>query len=341
MAHAFYPGSGRGGDVHFDQEELWYYDHDDPKPGGANFFSVAVHELGHSLGLGHSSVEGSLMFPWYRSSVVTDLSEDDKNGIKQIYKSGEKEWGPINPPRRTTHHHHHHTTSRPRFEEQTTRAPEYTTRRPPPPPRESPTRAPMRPTQKPTEPNTCNTHYDAIAMIRGELYIFSGKYMWRFSIDGRRMVETTSFWKGLPENYKKIDSVYENNKGEIMFFIGSTYFVFRSNIVSYSAPLTHLGLPSTLNNIDAMFKWGHNNKTFIFSGTKYWRYVCLKFKISIEKNQKKYFQSYRFDEEEGRVEKDYPREIARAWRGVNKIDTVFQWSDGKKKLAIDIHINFN
>lgn len=33
MAHAFYPGVGRGGDAHFDDDENWAYD---PEPGADN-----------------------------------------------------------------------------------------------------------------------------------------------------------------------------------------------------------------------------------------------------------------------------------------------------------------
>lgn len=42
---------------------------------------------------------------------------------------------------------------------------------------------------------------------------------------------------------------------------------------------------------------------------------------------------YRFDEEVGRVELDYPRDMA-MWKGVGyNIDSVFQWKDGKKLLT--------
>lgn len=53
---------------------------------GTSLFGVAVHEFGHSLGLGHSSVQGAIMFPWYVSDETTnDLAHDDLIAIQQIY----------------------------------------------------------------------------------------------------------------------------------------------------------------------------------------------------------------------------------------------------------------
>lgn len=54
---------------------------------GEDFFSVAVHEVGHSLGLAHSPNKQSVMYPYYtqyRSSSFT-LPPDDIAAMYQLY----------------------------------------------------------------------------------------------------------------------------------------------------------------------------------------------------------------------------------------------------------------
>ncbi|XP_044933430.1 matrilysin isoform X2 [Mustela putorius furo] len=86
LAHAFAPGPGLGGDAHFDEDERWT----DGSRLGVNFLVTATHELGHSLGLGHSSDPNAVMYPTYRvgESKNFRLSPDDIKGIQKLY--GEK-----------------------------------------------------------------------------------------------------------------------------------------------------------------------------------------------------------------------------------------------------------
>lgn len=53
---------------------------------GTNLMGVSVHEFGHSLGLGHSSVENAIMFPWYHGyQMFENLPKDDWLAIQQLY----------------------------------------------------------------------------------------------------------------------------------------------------------------------------------------------------------------------------------------------------------------
>lgn len=84
LAHAFYPppcGGANAGACHFDEAETWSLN------GAGSTFdleTVALHEIGHLLGLAHSSVAGSVMFPSY-GGVRRNLTQDDIDGIRRLY----------------------------------------------------------------------------------------------------------------------------------------------------------------------------------------------------------------------------------------------------------------
>ena len=93
LAHAISPcneascgfGGSIGGDVHFDNGNAW----SDCVSfvcgaGTIDFFTVALHEVGHALGLDHTNVAGAVMEPIY-TGARRSLSLDDIAGIQALY----------------------------------------------------------------------------------------------------------------------------------------------------------------------------------------------------------------------------------------------------------------
>ncbi|KAK1605333.1 hypothetical protein QYE76_029006 [Lolium multiflorum] len=88
LAHAFSPTDGR---FHLDAAEAWVAGGDvstASSDAAVDLESVAVHEIGHLLGLGHSAVEGAIMYPTITSRTrKVDLASDDVVGIQSLYGS--------------------------------------------------------------------------------------------------------------------------------------------------------------------------------------------------------------------------------------------------------------
>lgn len=84
LAHAYLPpanGLTLAGDIHFDIDDTW-----ETSFGGSGFdiFTVAAHEIGHAIGLGHTDVAGSLLNPYY-SEGFNGPQADDIAGAQYLY----------------------------------------------------------------------------------------------------------------------------------------------------------------------------------------------------------------------------------------------------------------
>jgi Matrixin len=81
LAHTFYPVPTNpepiAGDMHLDGSENWNVGAD------TDIYTVALHETGHSLGLGHTTVTTAIMYPYYR--LGEQISNDDITGVQSLY----------------------------------------------------------------------------------------------------------------------------------------------------------------------------------------------------------------------------------------------------------------
>lgn len=85
LAHASFPNpyDGRQVFLHFDDDERWVDSNDQ----NVDLLTVAAHEIGHTLGLAHSSDPNSLMYPSY-DGPRRFLGQDDIAGIQDLYGVG-------------------------------------------------------------------------------------------------------------------------------------------------------------------------------------------------------------------------------------------------------------
>ncbi|KAI6076304.1 Stromelysin-3 [Aix galericulata] len=266
LAHAFFPKTHREGDVHFDYDETWTIGNNL----GTDLLQVAAHEFGHVLGLQHTAVSKSLMSPFYIFRYPLSLSEDDKQGIQYLY-------------------------GKPKLDPEPT----------PTQPAELP--QPDLETNEITnvesvQPDACDTAFDAAATIRGELFFFTSRYVWRLragKLQAGYPALASRHWQGIPSS---VDATFEDPLGNIWFFQDSQYWIYDGERrVSGPTPIVELGLPAS--PVQAALVWGaEKNKIYIFSGGNYWR----------------------FNPHTRQVDNIYPRTMA-DWRGVpQEIDAAFQ-----------------
>ncbi|KAF7136385.1 hypothetical protein RHSIM_Rhsim08G0060700 [Rhododendron simsii] len=79
LAHAFAPTDGR---FHLNADHLFTMD---LVAGSFDLETVALHEIGHLLGLQHSGVQDAIMWPSIRAATIKGLHADDIRGINTLY----------------------------------------------------------------------------------------------------------------------------------------------------------------------------------------------------------------------------------------------------------------
>lgn len=161
---------------------------------------MAAHELGHSLGLGHSSVRDSLMAPFYqRYKPNFKLHKDDILGIQALYGARVDQPKPTLPPT---------LPDTPRVD--TPRAFDV-------PPRTTPRPVDRDPGDG---PDLCQDgSIDAVTRISdGSTYVFKGQHYWKVETNGladgypRRI---SADWDGLPGD---LDAALTWADGKTFFF---------------------------------------------------------------------------------------------------------------------------
>ncbi|XP_032714699.1 matrix metalloproteinase-24 isoform X3 [Lontra canadensis] len=353
LAHAYFPGPGIGGDTHFDSDEPWTLgnaNHD-----GNDLFLVAVHELGHALGLEHSNDPSAIMAPFYQYMETHNfkLPQDDLQGIQKIYGPPAEPLEPTRPlptlPVRRIH-----SPSERKHERQP---------RPPRPPLGD------RPSTPGAKPNICDGNFNTVALFRGEMFVFKDRWFWRLRnnrVQEGYPMQIEQFWKGLPA---RIDAAYERADGRFVFFKGDKYWVFKEVTVEpgYPHSLGELGSCLPREGIDTALRWEPVGKTYFFKGERYWRYSEERRAtdpgypkpITVWKGipqapqgafiSKEGYYTYfykgrdywKFDNQKLSVEPGYPRNILRDWMGCNQKEVERRKERRLPQDDVDIMVTIN
>lgn len=168
----------------------------------------------------------------------------------------------------------------------------------------------------PVVPDLCaGLGFDAVALLRGELFIFKAEYVWRmtdkYRIQSGYPVRFNEIFSKLPAHVTYIDAIYERpTDGAIIIFNAFQYWVFDGNDFIDDSPrsISDYGFDENVTKIDAAMVWSKNGKTYLFAGEKFIRY----------------------DEETKRIDtNNYPAKISEKWRGIpNNIDAATSVANG-------------
>ncbi|CAH2266423.1 matrix metalloproteinase-25-like [Pararge aegeria] len=246
VAHAFPPPHGA---MHFDDDEIWGDNPSEDDEDITDFFAVAVHEIGHALGLSHSNVKASVMYPYYQVP-VEKLHEDDIMGMQELYLKED-----VHSPAlevRTESAVSGRSSLAPRF-----------------------TKADSEEDENDV-PDLCYTNYDTIQVLQGKIYVFEEEWMWVLSekktiLEGypKRFHEV---FIGLPRHINVIRTIYEKQNGHIVVFSGRSYWEFSARFrLVKRGRITEYKIPQ-VPELTTVFISNYNNKTYLIEYERYWRY---------------------------------------------------------------------
>lgn len=228
LAHAFYPTKGV---LHFDDAESFTSGVNN----GINLYYTATHEIGHLLGIKHSTAPNAIMNAYYPGySDVLTLTDDDKQAAEDAVGPG---MGTVQPIGGTD-------------EEE----------KPP---------ATEGPTDFDGTPPDCHEKIEAALKFSSNIYLFTGKWFYRMVEDGRRMptLDTTinqprlikDHFPGLPNNIDAAVRGLGANKAMAYFFKGDQYYLFDfsssvSKVIKGPLPISSLSATLDMTSIDAAFQ---------------------------------------------------------------------------------------
>ncbi|XP_040038652.2 matrix metalloproteinase-18 isoform X3 [Gasterosteus aculeatus] len=267
LAHAFAPGSGMGGDAHFDEDENFTY----RSNRGFVLFMVAAHEFGHSLGLDHSEDPSALMYPTYsnRNPDTFVLSQDDVNGIQSLYGPNPDKDPSVDEPQPPTDPDSCDSTMV--LDAVTTLRGEmlffkdsffwrsY--------PQSGTAQRSLITNFWPKPLTNIDAAYES--QQSDKIFLFKGRRVWAFT--GYDLVPgypktLTSF--GLPKGVRQIDAaLYDTESGKTLFFVGSKYFSYdeaRKTIDRGFPKRVDQAFPGLTMNVTAAFQY--RGFTYIYSG---------------------------------------------------------------------------
>ncbi|XP_071959883.1 interstitial collagenase-like [Antedon mediterranea] len=250
VAHAFYPPSSSSnsiplsGDVHLYDGVVWTVN----SATGNSLMVHLLHEIGHSIGIEHSSNMNDVMHnppPAYHSDI--QLSENDKEAARELYgaptENPEFPGNPIAPP-------------------EVVNLP-VVTQAPPP---------------------DCIESFDAATqMLTGEIIFTRGNNMWKIGLDDilnnniikDPPVPNSSIFPGLPGDIDSAMTVPD--RVEWRSIAGKTYFFKGNQVWRYTGYSLDTGYPSTIKQefnmdypmIDAAFSLGDTLGLYFITGDQY------------------------------------------------------------------------
>ncbi|XP_075969111.1 matrix metalloproteinase-25-like [Anticarsia gemmatalis] len=242
VAHAFPPSHGA---MHFDEDEIWGDNPDEDDKDVTNFFAVAVHEIGHALGMSHSNVNTSVMYPYYQVPIER-LDTDDILGMKALYLTKEE------------------ADTVTETDVEYSQAPSFT-------------KSDLDEEEENYIPDLCMTNYDTLQVLHDKIYVFEEEWVWvlreRNQIEEGYPKRFHDVFIGLPGDMSIIKTIYQKENGNVVIFRERDYWEFNPSYqILKQGSISEYLIPDEVAELTTVFLSNYNNKTYLIEEERYWRF---------------------------------------------------------------------